>query len=109
MEEKKRPRLRSSYRCFSSPMEMPAWTETEGDACLVLDGQFGAEMCASLWDTLRAKRVGFESLLGSPSPILELCVVGKVRWEPQKTLFAGGKLQMANVCKAHVQWRFLAS
>lgn len=29
------------------------------------------------WETLREERVGFQSPLGSPSPIPELCVVGK--------------------------------
>lgn len=55
--------------------------------------------------------MGFESLLGSPSPIPELCVVGKNEMGTTEDVIGagGGELQMANVCKAYVQRKFLSS
>lgn len=63
------------------------------------------------WETLGGERVGFESLLGSPSPIPELCVVGKNEMGTTEDVIGagGGELQMANVCKAYVQRKFLSS
>lgn len=50
--------------------------------------------------------MGFESLLGSTSPIPELCVVAKNEMGTTEDIIQGGKLQMAKVCKADVHQRF---
>lgn len=63
------------------------------------------------WEILRGERVGLKSLLRSPSPIPELCVVGKNEMGTTEDIFWGGgrKLQMANVCRTYVQLRLLSS
>lgn len=42
------------------------------------------------WETLGGERVGFESLLGSLSPIPELCVVGKNEMGITEDIIRGG-------------------
>lgn len=67
------------------------------------------------WEILRGERVGFKSLLGSPSPIPDLCVVAKNEMGTTEHIFFGlgwgvvRKLQMANVCRTYVQQRLLSS
>lgn len=74
--------------------------------CLVADGQPGAEI--RLGGDSRGES-GIRTVLGSPSLIAELCVVGKNEMGTTENMIPGGKLQMANVCKAYVQPRFLSS
>lgn len=99
---RKRPRLQSLDCYFSSPMEMPALVEIEGDECLVADGQFGAEICPRLvgdseWDL---------SLCLAPHPqFLSSVLWVKMRWEPQKTLFREGGNCRWQTCVKHMRDR----
>jgi len=109
MEETKGHDSEAQIAAFPAPwrckhglglQEMCAWLQM---------GSLVQKSVPGWWETLRVERVGFKSLLGSPSPIPELCVVGKNGMETTEDIICRGKLQMANVCKAYVRQRFLSS
>lgn len=61
------------------------------------------------WGETPRGESGIRTVLGSLSLIPELCVVGKNEMGTTENIIPGGKLQMAKVCKAYVQPRFLSS